>query len=262
MAQLDLFRFLNPFAPRKARPAPRPARSLREPYLLEAGGETARVQRKPMCSLRMTLKGPQGELHVSAPLRAPDKAIREFIVKQLGWIQAQRQKLASQAPKAERQYLDGEALPFLGRTLSLRWEQAGSLAKAKLDGQTLLLRAPAGASRAKREAAVDRLFARELLAAATALLPEKEAALGVKAEGLKIRAMRSRWGSCNTRSRRITLALELARHPPECLETILVHELIHLIVRSHGPRFKGLMDKHAPQWRSIRKALNSRGMMD
>ena len=156
--------------------------------------------------------------------------------------------------------MDGETLPLLGRGVALRVQPRGSVAKADwaADG-ALLLRAPATATRARREAAVRRWYQRELLKAALALLPQRQAAMGVEASGLKVRAMRSRWGSCNTRSRAITLALELARRPPECLEYILVHELAHLRVRSHGKRFKAILDKQLPDWRARRKQLNSPG---
>jgi predicted metal-dependent hydrolase len=134
------------------------------------------------------------------------------------------------------------------------------VAKAGWSGDALLLRAPATATRARREAAVRRWYARELLLAAQALLPQCQAAMGVEASALKVRAMRSRWGSCNIRAKVITLALELARRPPEALEYILVHELAHLQVRSHGKRFKGILDRQLPDWRARRKQLNSRGI--
>ena len=70
------------------------------------------------------------------------------------------------------------------------------------------------------------------------------------------RSMRSRWGSCNSRTRTITLALELARKHREGLEYVLVHELAHLLVRSHGKRFKSILDRHLPDWRLRRKNLN------
>ena len=51
--------------------------------------------------------------------------------------------------------------------------------------------------------------------------------------------------------------LELAKKPVKCIEFILVHELVHLIERHHNERFKGIMDKHLPNWRERRSLLNS-----
>jgi predicted metal-dependent hydrolase len=69
--------------------------------------------------------------------------------------------------------------------------------------------------------------------------------------------MKTRWGSCNPKARRIWLNLELVKRPIHSLEYVVVHELTHLIERRHGERFKTLMDQHMPQWRSHRAELNS-----
>jgi predicted metal-dependent hydrolase len=232
-----------------------------EPYILEAAGLSARVIRKPIRTLRMTLRRPDGSLHVSAPLRVSERAIRDFIETRKDWIQAQRLRMSRETPEPAPAYLDGDLLPVLGRQVLLRVEVKGRTARARSDGPgTLVLRVPEGATLARRESAVRRWYARQILEAAQAMLPQRQAAMGVLAERLKVRSMRSRWGSCNSRTGTITLALELARRPGEGLEYVLVHELAHLLVRSHGKRFKSILDRHLPDWRSRRKILNGRNM--
>jgi predicted metal-dependent hydrolase len=80
--------------------------------------------------------------------------------------------------------------------------------------------------------------------------------MAVKVERFLVRRMKSRWGSCTPRTRRIRLNTELAKKSPELLEYVVVHEMVHLIERQHNDRFKGLMDRHLPNWRDLRKALN------
>jgi predicted metal-dependent hydrolase len=227
------------------------------PTTLVVEGQTALVRRKPMRTLRMRLRPPDGILEVSAPLRVPERAIRAFIADRLTWIQAQRAAMAADAARPRPQYLDGDPLRLLDRTLTLKLAP-GKLARARLQGDSiLLLSAPPGATRLRRQEAVQRCLGRALLAAAEELLPRRQAAMGVQARRLKVRAMRSRWGSCGIRTGTITLALELSQRPAESLEYVLVHELAHLIVRSHGKRFKSIMDGQMPDWRLRRKALNS-----
>ena len=55
----------------------------------------------------------------------------------------------------------------------------------------------------------------------------------------------------------VWLNLELAKKAPECLEYVVVHELVHLLVRHHDDRFHALMDLHLPKWRLVRKTLNA-----
>lgn len=58
-------------------------------------------------------------------------------------------------------------------------------------------------------------------------------------------------------SRRVWLNLELAKSPPECIEYIVVHELVHLLARRHDEQFFAAMDRHLPGWRGRRVLLNS-----
>src|SRR5690554_7589576 len=73
--------------------------------------------------------------------------------------------------------------------------------------------------------------------------------MGVAASDWGVKRMKTKWGSCNIQAKRIWLNLELAKKPPECLEYILVHELVHLLERKHNERFKGYMDRLLPDWR-------------
>jgi predicted metal-dependent hydrolase len=78
----------------------------------------------------------------------------------------------------------------------------------------------------------------------------------VRVAEVRIRRMRTRWGSCNAEAGRIWLNVELAKKPPSCLEYLLVHEMVHLLERRHGPRFRQLMDALMPGWPARRDALN------
>ncbi|MCA1703121.1 MAG: M48 family metallopeptidase, partial [Actinobacteria bacterium] len=81
--------------------------------------------------------------------------------------------------------------------------------------------------------------------------------VGEPIEAWSVRRMKTKWGSCNPESKRLTFNTELAKKHPGCLEYIVVHELVHLIERRHNERFRELMDKHLPQWRTQRDELMS-----
>ncbi|MGC4175087.1 M48 family metallopeptidase [Demequina sp.] len=82
--------------------------------------------------------------------------------------------------------------------------------------------------------------------------------MGLVPPTYSVRRMRSRWGTCNTQRRHITLALELARRDDELLEYVIVHELTHLYERGHGPAFKAIMTRYLPEWPGLRARLNGR----
>lgn len=85
-----------------------------------------------------------------------------------------------------------------------------------------------------------------------------EQVLGVQVAEWRIRRMKTRWGSCNVKTRRVWLNLELARRSPACLEYVIVHELTHLLEPQHNARFYALLDAHLPQWRTLRAELNAK----
>lgn len=102
----------------------------------------------------------------------------------------------------------------------------------------------------------------EQLAALGTLLDELNAAwadrLAEPGVTWKLRRMKSLWGSCHWRRRRITYNTELALAPRELVEYVVVHELTHLQAHDHGPRFHALMDERLPDWAARRRRLNKR----
>jgi len=89
------------------------------------------------------------------------------------------------------------------------------------------------------------------------LLAKWQPVIGRKVSEFMVRKMKTRWGSCNIQKQRICLNLGLAKKPPECIEYILVHEMVHLLERNHNQVFKKHMDKFLAKWCSHRDLLNS-----
>jgi predicted metal-dependent hydrolase len=88
------------------------------------------------------------------------------------------------------------------------------------------------------------------------LIPKWEATLGVKVNNVKVQTMKTKWGSCNTDNKNVLFNIELAKKPFECIEYVVVHELLHLIERTHSDYFRALLDKHMPNWRQYKGQLN------
>jgi predicted metal-dependent hydrolase len=155
------------------------------------------------------------------------------------------------------EYVDGEAIRWLGRDLRLRVVEGAKRNKARIRAELgiveLALRE--GADRAAREAAIEACWRAGLEAILPGAAGPWEERLAVSATAWTVRRMTSRWGSCNTKTGRICLNLELARRAPACLEYVIVHELAHLKEAGHGPRFKAILDRTMPDWRAREKLL-------
>lgn len=93
-----------------------------------------------------------------------------------------------------------------------------------------------------------------------ALLEKWEPVMGVHAEGITIRQMKTRWGSCNVKTHHINMNLALLSLPDECLEYVVVHELAHILEPSHNQVFWDYMTRFYPDWKRVRRRLNEAGV--
>ncbi|EIM74402.1 hypothetical protein A3SI_16125 [Nitritalea halalkaliphila LW7] len=89
------------------------------------------------------------------------------------------------------------------------------------------------------------------------LLPKWEKILGVRANEVKVQTMRTKWGSCNTDKGNLLFNIELAKKPYDCIEYVVVHELAHLLERTHNDNFIAYLDKYLPNWKHLKEELNS-----
>jgi predicted metal-dependent hydrolase len=78
----------------------------------------------------------------------------------------------------------------------------------------------------------------------------------VKVQRIFVQKMKTKWGSCNPGARSIRLNTDLAKKPRECLEYIVVHEMVHVLERHHNERFRKYMDRFLPHWLLSREELN------
>jgi predicted metal-dependent hydrolase len=103
---------------------------------------------------------------------------------------------------------------------------------------------------------VERWYRDQIKSAVPSLLDRWEPHVGAKVERFFVQRMKTKWGSCNPGAGTIRLNTELAKKPLECLEYVVVHELVHLLEPSHNARFVALMDRFMPRWRFRRDVLN------
>ncbi len=108
----------------------------------------------------------------------------------------------------------------------------------------------------RREALLDDWYREQLRDVVTPLMAQWQDRLGVTVRSWRIKRMKTKWGSCSPRSGRVLLNLDLARSPVECIEYIVVHELVHFLAPRHDDQFFAQLDRHLPGWRSKRDVLN------
>lgn len=224
---------------------------------LKLGDVTVDVQQKDIKHLHLTVHPPEGRVRIAAPLRMKLDTIRVYAISKLAWIRQQQRKLREQEREAPREYTDRESHYVWGRRCLLKVQEVDAVPAVKLRHNCLVLRVRPGASREQKQTIVAQWYRDQLKASLPALLATWEPRVGVKAEHAFVQKMRTRWGSCNPAARNIRLNADLAKKPTECLEYVLVHELVHLLEQTHNARFVALMDRHLPDWAHRRQVLNA-----
>jgi hypothetical protein len=216
-----------------------------------------RLSKKDIKNLHVGVYPPAGRVRVAAPLRLGKEAIRPAVVSRLGWIRRQQKHFASKELPSKREMVRGESHYYQGRRYRLNViEHDGPPAVSLRAGTRMELRVRPKTKTVRREAILSRWYRRRLRDEIPALLQKWEEKTGAKAAEVRIKKMRTRWGTCNPGARRIWLNLELAKKPIRCLEYILVHELVHLRERSHTDRFREMMSALLPSWQTLRDELN------
>lgn len=224
---------------------------------IQISGIPVEVARKDIRNLHIGVYPPYGRVRVAAPLRLDDEAVRLAVVSRLGWIRRRQIAFEQQDRQSERQMVTGESHYFRGRRYRLHvvsHDRSASVCVA--NNRTIQMRIRADADAAMRRATLQRWYRRRLREQIPTLLAKWEPRVQVSVAEVGIKKMKTRWGSCNAADRRVWLNLELIKKPVACLEYIMVHEMVHLLERPHNERFRALMDKLMPTWRTAKDELN------
>ena len=223
---------------------------------IELGEIAVEVVKKDIKNIHLSVHPPTGRVRISAPLRMNIETIRVFAISKLGWIKQHQKKLWEQERETPREYLDRESHYVWGKRYLLQVVEVDAAPVVKLKHSKMRLQVRPGTSEDKRQAIVDEWYRAQIKKTVPSLIAKWEPLMGVEVERFFVQKMKTKWGSCNAGSKSIRLNTELAKRPTECLEYIVVHEMVHLLVPGHGDRFTALMDRYLPSWRLVRQTLN------
>ena len=226
-------------------------------FTLKLDDIDAEVIQKKIKNLNLRICPPDGKIRISAPLHVSQEKICKFAFSKLEWIRKQRTRMHNQVRPLPERFLENESHYFCGQAYPLKIIINNNSPFAELSDQQIILNLPPNAPTAKRRAVLNEWYRGELMRLIPPLINKWENFLNVSVTSFHIRSMKTRWGSCTPKTGRVRFNLELAKRSPECLEYIVVHELVHLLEASHNSRFKALMDKFYPDWRLCRKELHS-----
>ncbi|MFA5928422.1 MAG: SprT family zinc-dependent metalloprotease [Candidatus Margulisiibacteriota bacterium] len=215
--------------------------------------------RKKIRNVNLRVHRPDGAVTISAPLRLDIDTIRRFALSKLDWIRQQQIKVRTHKTATPLAYVSGESHFYLGQRYILEVMEKKTSPKVILKPGVIEMHIRPGATKAQRFALLETWYKKRLKEIILPYLGPLERTMQVRPTAIAIRTMKTRWGTCNIRTKKITLNSELAKRPLESIEYVLVHEMVHLLERGHKERFKGYMDRFLPGWKGRRAELKILG---
>lgn len=234
------------------------------------------VVRKCVKNLNLRVRA-DGTVTLSIPQHLPLARAREFLDRKGDWIAERVRRNIERRPSPDLAGELPDRIPLWGKLVPRDSVQANpgqgaggqSAGGQAIPGQTAVNRSISGQSVSGQttpgqptpgqttidQAALDELYRTEVLRALPDVVERMEARIGVHAARWSIRMMKTRWGSCTPKTGAIRINARLAAYPPECLEFVVAHELVHLLEPSHNARFHALLDEFCPDNRHLAKLL-------
>ena len=216
------------------------------------------VVQKDIKNLHLSVYPPSGSVRISAPLRMDLDTIRIFAISKLSWIRKQQSKLRSQDRETPREFITRESHYYLGKRYLLKVIEHHASPKIEIKHETIEMYIRPNTGAEKREKILIDWYRRRLKEMIPEIIAQYEKAMKVDVAEFGVKKMKTKWGACNREAKKIWLNLELAKKPRECIEYIVVHEMVHLLERHHNERFTAFMDRFLPMWKSYKEELNRR----
>jgi predicted metal-dependent hydrolase len=215
---------------------------------------------KDIKNLHLAVYPPDGKVRLAAPQSVNLKTLELYVASKISWIKKQQRKFAGIDRPSSRNYVQRESHYFLGKRYLLRVYESNDLyryPKVVCKTKTYIdMFIKEGCKTEQRAALMKEWYRTKLKEILAELIPKWEAILNVKANQVKVQTMKTKWGSCNTNNKNIMFNIELVKKPYECIEYVVVHELLHLLERNHNDLFRAYLDKFLPNWRHLKEQLN------
>lgn len=215
--------------------------------------------RKDVKNINLRVK-PNQDILVSANDEVPIEAIKEFVSSKARWIERKLNYYGktSDIDQGEKEYVNGESFRYLGKQYRLKVFQSDKNEVKYYRGYIHLYIDDLNDAYKKEqliekwyEARSKIIFKDSLNRMYTLVKP-----YDVEYPNLDIRKMSSRWGSCHTKNNRIVLNSSLIRAPKDCIDYVMLHELIHFKYKNHDNNFFRLLNILMPDWQDKKRILD------
>lgn len=219
---------------------------------------TIKIKRKHnLKNLYIRVNPPKGDVEVSSPTSVGDDEIKLFLLKRMPEISKVRKRMQDQERQSKREFVSGESHYLWGKLYRLQVIHQGGKYNITKYPRKIIMTIPEGTDTKIREKLMNNWYRKELTRVLESFIPDCEEKTKVNANEYKIKNMKTKWGTCNIDKKRIWINLQLVKKPMECLQYVLIHELVHLIEKNHTNKFYALVEEFYPTWKEAKKSLDT-----
>ena len=230
-------------------------------HTIMLAGIPVEVEYRNVKTTRLYVYPPDGKVKISAPPGTSPELIKNFAISQITWIKNQRGKFLSKSAGAKHEKTAGlrnhSTMYVWGEAYELELIERKGNPKIVIEDAYMKMYVRPDSTKAKKLEYLDKWYSRILKESAPPVVEKWETITGIKVKKLFVRKMKTKWGSCNSARQTLRLNSELAKRSPDCLEYVIVHEMLHIIEKGHNKKFYRLLNKYIPQWKAIRKKMNT-----
>ena len=214
--------------------------------------EGVKIVRKDVKNITLKVR-PNGEAILTTPKAASDEHIKFIIEKRAKWIAKKRTFFAS-FKTPQKEYVSGEDFKYLGRSYRLKVVQSKE-ERVKLQRGYLELFVKDKSDIKRKENLIYEWYYEKATLYFFNILQEFNKIVKQDIKSVKIRQMKTRWGSCNPYKSYINLNIELIKKPKACIEYVVFHELVHLLYPDHSKKFYDYLTLYMPDWQKRKEIL-------
>jgi predicted metal-dependent hydrolase len=228
---------------------------------MEVAGIEVELIQKDIKNIHLAVYPPDGRVRLAAPRDVNTKTLELYVMSKIPWIRKQQRKFIRMDRPSPRQYLDRESHYLFGKRYLLRVHETDHpyrYPRIEIRSKDYIeMYVKEDFDEVKKAELLKEWYRAKLKDLLTELVPKWEKVLGVQSNQVKVHTMKTKWGSCNTENGNVLFNIELAKKSVDCIEYVVVHELLHLIERNHNDNFKALLKKHVPTWEDKKSRLNA-----
>ncbi len=224
---------------------------------IQVSGIEVNLIKKEIKNFHLNVLPPLGKVRVSVPPKVSDDEVKLFVISKLPWIRKQIKKFQSQERESKREFISGESHYFKGDRYILNLIYHNKKPKIEIRNKKYIdFYVKESLSRDEREKVFYNWYRKELKIILPEIIQKWENKIGVKSKSHHVRKMKTKWGACKHEEKKVWFNIDLIKKPISHLEYVVVHELVHLIEKTHNAKFIYHMDLHLPNWRIHKEELN------